>query len=126
MHNSKLEDELYCANLMIQGLLSILIEDVSPQFQFDAPRREVQILAVLYKKKGFVTKEQIYSALYDGVVERLNNPISDTVIESHMSKLRTRLKTFGVSIKSERYRGYLLDDDNRKRLKDLGILITKG
>ena len=71
------------------------------------PRRERRILEYLVKHKGRrLTKSQIYNFVY-GVFE---SEIDETVIESHISKLRRKLKDrLGYDpIDSKRYLGYVL------------------
>ena len=71
------------------------------------PRRERHILEYLVKHKGRrLTKSQIYDFVY-GVFE---SEIDETVIESHISKLRRKLKDrLGYDpIDSKRYLGYVL------------------
>lgn len=69
------------------------------------PRREMDVLAVLWERRGrMVTKDQIFRAVYadnDGV------EFAD-VVESHMSKMRKKVKPLGLVIRSERFRGYQL------------------
>jgi DNA-binding response OmpR family regulator len=73
------------------------------------PRRERRILEFLARHKGRrVTKSQIYNAVYG----LFNDDIGETVIESHISKLRKRLRAkLGFDpIDSQRFLGYRLLD----------------
>jgi DNA-binding response OmpR family regulator len=69
------------------------------------PRREMLILEFLVQRTGrFVTREQIFAGVY-GHGDDLE---TDTVVESHISKLRKKVLAIGVNIRSERFRGYQL------------------
>lgn len=75
----------------------------------ELPRRERRILEYLVKNKGRrVTKTQIFNAVY-GV---MNEGVDECVVESHISKLRKKLKRqLGFdAIESTRYIGYMLKD----------------
>ncbi|PVB62711.1 response regulator transcription factor [Labrenzia sp. 011] len=75
----------------------------------ELPRRERRILEYLVKNKGRrVTKTQIFNAVY-GV---MNDGVDECVVESHISKLRKKLrKKLGYdAIESTRYIGYMLKD----------------
>lgn len=75
----------------------------------ELPRRERRILEHLVKNKGRrVTKTQIFNAVY-GV---MNDGVDECVVESHISKLRKKLrKKLGYdAIESTRYIGYMLKD----------------
>ncbi|WP_420415528.1 response regulator transcription factor [Roseibium sp.] len=82
----------------------------------ELPRRERRILEYLVKNKGRrVTKTQIFNAVY-GV---MNEGVDECVVESHISKLRKKLKReLGFdAIESTRYIGYMLKDrSGAKRL----------
>lgn len=76
--------------------------------QVELPRRERRILEYLASLNGRrVTKAQIFGAIY-GVFDE---QIEDNVVESHISKLRKKLR--GIlghdPIDSKRYLGYRLD-----------------
>lgn len=71
------------------------------------PRRELRILEFLVANQGRrVTKAQIYSSVYGLFVQE----IEENVIESHISKLRKRLRrVLGYDpIESKRHLGYRL------------------
>lgn len=72
------------------------------------PRRELRILEFLISKRGSrVTKTQIFNAVYG----LFNDDIDESIIESHISKLRKRLRSrLGRDpIDSQRYLGYRID-----------------
>ena len=72
------------------------------------PRRELRILEFLIAKRGSrVTKTQIFNAVYG----LFNDDIDESIIESHISKLRKRLRCrLGRDpIDSQRFLGYRID-----------------
>lgn len=82
----------------------------------ELPRRERRILEYLVKNKGRrVTKSQIFNAVY-GV---MNDGVDECVVESHISKLRKKLrKKLGYdAIESTRYIGYMLKDGTAPKQK---------
>jgi len=82
----------------------------------ELPRRERRILEYLVKNKGRrVTKTQIFNAVY-GV---MNDGVDECVVESHISKLRKKLrKKLGYdAIESTRYIGYMLKDGSAAKQK---------
>ena len=73
------------------------------------PRRERRILEYLVKNRGRrVSKTQIFNAIY-GIFDE---HVEENVVESHISKLRKKLREkLGYDlIESKRYLGYCLDD----------------
>lgn len=78
------------------------------------PRRELRILEHLVSRQGkWLTKSQIFNAIY-GIFE---SNFDENVIESHISKLRKKLRgRLGYDpIVSKRFVGYRFDDE-RPRL----------
>ena len=74
------------------------------------PRRERRILEYIVRNRGRrVTKSQIFNAIYGLFDEN----VDENVVESHISKLRKKLKhRLGVDmIDSKRYLGYCLSKD---------------
>jgi DNA-binding response OmpR family regulator len=72
------------------------------------PRRERRILEYLVANRGRrVTKQQIFNAIY-GIFDE---DVEENVVESHISKLRKKLrKRLGFDpIDSKRFLGYLID-----------------
>ena len=75
---------------------------------FALPRRERRILEYLVANRGRrVTKQQIFSAIY-GIFDE---DVEENVVESHISKLRKKLrKRLDTDpIDSKRFLGYLID-----------------
>jgi two-component system, OmpR family, flagellar system response regulator FtcR len=76
------------------------------------PRRERRILEFLVSRRGRrVTKTQIFNAVYG----LFNDEIDENIVESHISKLRKRLKQqLGYDpINSQRYLGYCFEELQR-------------
>ncbi len=71
----------------------------------DFPRREVAVLECLLERRGrIVSKAQLTDHVYG-----VGADVDDTAIEPHVSRLRKRLSAFGVSIKTARGLGYMLE-----------------
>lgn len=73
------------------------------------PRRERRILEYLVKNRGRrISKTQIFNAIY-GIFDE---QVEESVVESHISKLRKKLRQkLGYDlIESKRYLGYCLED----------------
>jgi len=93
------------------GALKIHFDGREPEIDgepFPLPRRERRILEFLVQCRGRrVTKTQIFNAVYG----LFDETVDDTVVESHISKLRKKLKRrLGYDpIDSKRYLGYTID-----------------
>ncbi|MES0881939.1 response regulator transcription factor [Roseibium sp. SCP14] len=101
------------------GEIEVFFDGRDPMIGGDVmelPRRERRILEYLVKNKGRrVTKTQIFNAVY-GV---MNDGVDECVVESHISKLRKKLRNrlgFDV-IESTRYIGYMLKDGSMPKQK---------
>ncbi|MGH1414950.1 MAG: response regulator transcription factor [Pelagimonas sp.] len=71
----------------------------------DIPRRELSILECLLERRGrIVSKAQLMDQVYG-----VGADVDDTAIEPHVSRLRRRLAPHGVSIKTARGLGYMLE-----------------
>ncbi|MEL7430664.1 MAG: winged helix-turn-helix domain-containing protein [Pseudomonadota bacterium] len=96
------------------GKLDISLDGTQPLLDgkaFNLPRRELRILEHLAWRRGHrVTKEQLFNAVY-GAFE---TGFSETVIESHMCRLRRRLRQEMAHdpISSVRHLGYQLDPES--------------
>ena len=95
------------------------------------PRRELRILEYMVGNHGkWITKTQIFNAVY-GIFE---STFDESVIESHVSKLRKKLRDrlgFDV-IAARRYVGYRLDIPAREAINvpmqdlgDVGMLLNR-
>lgn len=75
------------------------------------PRREMQVLEILFERRGrIVTRGSLFAEVYRGEDE----PDGEAVIESHVSKLRKKVLPLGLRIKSERFKGYALTVEIRQ------------
>ena len=71
----------------------------------DIPRRELSVLECLLERRGrIVSKSHLIESVYG-----VGADVDDTAIEPHVSRLRKRLAPFGVSIKTARGLGYVLE-----------------
>jgi DNA-binding response OmpR family regulator len=95
----------------IVGEMKIFFDGRDPEIKGDSfplPRRERRILEHLVVNRGKrVTKAQIFNAIYGLFDEH----VEENVVESHMSKLRKKLRRkLGYDpIDSKRYLGYCLN-----------------
>jgi len=93
------------------GPIRIFSDGRDPEIEnqtFALPRRERRILEYLVANRGRrVTKQQIFNAIY-GIFDE---DVEENVVESHISKLRKKLrKRLGFDpIDSKRFLGYLID-----------------
>ncbi|WP_354137283.1 response regulator transcription factor [Bradyrhizobium sp. LB11.1] len=97
------------------------------------PRRELRILEYMVSNHGkWITKTQIFNAVY-GIFE---STFDESVIESHVSKLRKKLRDrLGFdAIVARRYVGYRLNipaneaiiDEPMQELDGVGILLNRA
>ncbi len=71
----------------------------------DMPRRELAVLECLLERRGrIVSKSQLTDHVYGVGAE-----VDDTAIEPHVSRLRKRIEGQGISIKTARGLGYMLE-----------------
>ena len=95
------------------------------------PRRELRILEYMVSNHGkWLTKTQIFNAVY-GIFE---STFDESVIESHVSKVRRKLRSrLGFdAIEARRYVGYRLEipardavEQSIQELPDVGILLNR-
>lgn len=101
------EEENGCVTV---GELCIYFDGRDPEIRgetFPLPRRERRILEYIARNRGRrVTKSQIFNAVYG----LFDESVDENVVESHVCKLRKKLKRhLGFDpIESQRYLGYLL------------------
>jgi DNA-binding response OmpR family regulator len=97
------------------GDLCIYFDGRDPEIKgetFPLPRRERRILEYIARNRGRrVTKSQIFNAVY-GLFDEC---VDENVVESHVCKLRKKLKRhLGFDpIESQRYLGYLLSSGEK-------------
>ena len=101
-------DETEAADI---GKLKVYFDGRYPEIAdqpFPLPRRERRILEVLVVNRGkWITKQQVFSATY-GIFD---DEVQESVVESHISKLRRKLAAaLGYDpVESRRYLGYRID-----------------
>ena len=101
------------ANYTDIGAIRVFADGRDPEIEGEAfalPRRERRILEYLVANRGKrVSKSQIFNAIY-GIFD---DDVEENVVESHISKLRKKLrKRLGFDpIDSKRFLGYRLDWD---------------
>ncbi|WP_319532031.1 response regulator transcription factor [uncultured Cohaesibacter sp.] len=99
------------AEMQPTGDIRVYFDGRAPEIKgeiMELPRRERRILEFLVKnKERRVSRAQIYNAVYG----LLNEDVEETVVESHISKLRKKLKVrLGYDpIDSKRYLGYMFN-----------------
>lgn len=89
----------------------LLPEDISIPLEWGLVNAERRCFAALTKRE-IVTKEILYQALYGDRLDLDKEP-EISVVESHMSKLRKKLRPFGVVIIARRFEGYSLMNRDR-------------
>ena len=100
------------ARPVARGAIRVFIDGRDPELNgssISLPRRERMILEYLASQTGrYVTKSQLFRAAY-GMFE---NEVSENTVESHVSKLRKKLKErLGYDpIDSRRHEGYCLSE----------------
>jgi DNA-binding response OmpR family regulator len=117
-----------------EGSIQVFFNGRDPEIAGRAltlPRRELRILEYMVGNHGkWVTKTQIFNAVY-GIFE---STFDESVIESHVSKLRKKLRDrLGFdAIEARRYVGYRLDiparetmEEAMQELEDVGILLNR-
>lgn len=73
----------------------------------DIPRKEISTLECLLERRGrIVSKAHLITQIYG-----TGSDAEDSAIEPHVSRLRKRLATFGIRIKTARGLGYMLEVD---------------
>jgi hypothetical protein len=84
---------------------------------FGLKRKAAQILAIIKRRQGVISKDVIYHILYGGLPE-CEQPTIKT-IEVHMVAIRVALWTHGIVIRTVAVGGYMLDAGARARLATL-------
>lgn len=77
---------------------------IGPEGPLSVPRREVMLFEALLDARGrIVAKQQLLDSLYG-----TGSDVDEPVVEVYVSRLRKRLKAFGVEIRVSRGLGYVL------------------
>jgi len=84
---------------------ALMPSDINVPIEWQLPRCEARIFSMLTQRET-VTKETLHLVLYGDRFDAHNYPVE--LVESHMSKMRKRLRVFGVEILSRRFVGYSL------------------
>lgn len=103
-----LRKEVYRLQERVRELERALLSDYIPPFPM--PRMELVVLQCLMQHK-LCTKLRLNAALY-----HRNRTAADDVVHSHISKLRRKLKVYGVVIQQSRYIGYWISDEDKKKV----------
>ncbi|ANM12076.1 helix-turn-helix domain-containing protein [Rhizobium sp. N324] len=82
----------------------LLPEDIAIPLEWGLRNAERRLFAALTTRE-IANKDLLYEALY-GDRRDLDDEIDANVVESHMSRLRKKVKPFGVVISGERFVGY--------------------
>ncbi len=77
--------------------------------------REEDILGMILSRDAPISQEQIQRALY---VDQDAAPMP-SVVQVHVSKLRKKLKAFGVVLSSGRYVGYWIEPEQRAKFLEI-------
>ena len=97
-------------NEVTQGDVTVYFDGRDPNIGGEAmplPRRERRILEYMMRNRGrWITKSQVFNAVYG----LFDVEVDETVVESHVSKLRKKLREqLGYDlIESRRYLGYTI------------------
>lgn len=95
----------------VRQLESLLMDDrVRIPAEWGLVNAERRCFAALVRR-DIVTKEQLYAALYGDRIDF--GEISENVVESHISKMRKKLRRFGITVSSQRFVGYSLHNRSR-------------
>lgn len=110
----RLRRELDAAQTRIRQLKNAFAGDFVPPEAWGLCRSEIIILQAL-ANRPLVSKAALAELLWDDP-ERIDHP--PAVIESHVCKLRRKIRSFGIEITMIRGLGYRLAD--RARVRELG------
>ncbi len=108
---------------ILDDRLRVLIKMVAPKLrvpeEWDIPHREKQVLQALYGAEVSINAEQLHAIYMNDVSVKGNDILTYQVWESHVSKLRKKLKKINlpIEIKSRRFEGYWLTIDSKVYLK---------
>lgn len=100
----RLQDEVARLRERICELEAILTPGIDVPVEFRLTATEARIFAHL-TSKALCTKRSIHAAAYGHLFDEAPD---ESVLESHICKLRRKIKPFGFAITSERFAGYRL------------------
>lgn len=99
------QDEIEQLRERLQQALDLLAPDeFAPPIEWGLGATEARIFAHL-RTRPLVTKASLMIAAYGHWIDE---PPVENVLESHISKLRRKIRHYGYCIKGERFMGYRL------------------
>lgn len=105
------EDELALLRDRLRLMKRELFTPTVSKKEWDLNPRETQIFEILVRRE-ITSKTGLFAAVYN-----TNEQLYHTkVLEPPISKMRAKLKPFGIEIFSKRFKGYYLDPAVRKSL----------
>lgn len=106
------KQEIEALRERVRQLERLLIpEDVTILPEWGLVNSERRCFAAL-TTRDIVSKEYLFAALY-GEKPDSDQPTEQSVVESHVSKMRKKLRLFGITVTSDRFVGYSLTDRKR-------------
>lgn len=110
-------DEIETLRERIRQLVDALApSEFSPPLEWGLTATESRLYAHL-RSRPLSTKDALAMAAYGHWIGETPDP---QVIESHISKMRRKLRRHGQDVKSERFKGYWLVDFTAKRQVQYG------
>jgi two-component system cell cycle response regulator CtrA len=97
-----LRDEVERLRSCVRELDSLLAPEIAIPPEYRLTATEQRLFACL-SARALCTKRHLHAAAYGHWIDEAPD---ETVIESHVCKLRRKIKPFGFQIKSERFAGY--------------------
>lgn len=105
------QEEILTLRERIRQLEDLLLPASVPvPIEWNLPRCEARIFVML-TQRDVVTKEALRVAMYGDRYDGKDYP--EELVESHVCKLRKRVRPFGVRIVGKRFSGYSLIDRHR-------------
>lgn len=112
--NKDLRRRLAIRDAEVRDLRAALMPIPEMPLAMGLTAKQNQIVSMLLKAfPAFMEKKQIFAVLTPVEEQPSRNP---TLVESHISHLRQKLSSFGISIRAERSRGYAISVDDAVRL----------
>jgi two-component system, cell cycle response regulator CtrA len=88
----------------IRQLENILVPTIDVPIEFGLTATETRVFAHLLTR-SLVSKRALHTAAYGHLIDEAPD---ESVLESHISKLRRKLRPHGFQIENERFAGYRL------------------
>lgn len=109
-----LQEEVESWKCVVADMRDALLTEVSVSIVQNLTEKESLILGILMRKRS-ATKAQLWQILY-GCLPDVDQP-DPKVILVFISHMRTKLRPYGVEIRSSRALGYWIDQDSIANLK---------